>query len=230
MHAVVTDGCSSLYIEAKLWDYGSVVDKASPDVAGSKAEQDVSISSSETDSESPLACRRRGDQGRDTTGQDNSSTGHDSSQVGLSSPQCPSSSSTTLSGGTYQRSLESSSLQTEKTVSVSELEPVASQTVSETYKTGKTCSEDEGRLSSSPTNKHGVRTDQEAAATQQRNVSAMSMAFSLGATAERLSLLYDSGGVLMEKKEGESDGRRFRAKINPASNNQAEEELRKHIK
>ena len=205
------------------------MDKASPDVDGSKAKGDVSIGSSETDSESPLACRRRGDQGRDTTGQDNSPTGHDSPQGGLSSPQCPSSSSTTLSGGTSQRLLQSCSLQTEKTASVSVLEPVAAQAVSETRKTGKICSEDEGRLSSSPTNKHGVRTDQETADTQQRNVPTMSMAFSLGATAERLSLMDDHGGALMEK-EGGSDGRRFRAKINPASNNQAEEELRKHIR
>ena len=213
-------------IEAKLWDYSSVVDKASPDVAGSKAEGDVGISSSERDSESPLA-RRRGDQSGHTTGQDNSPAAHDSPQVGLSSPQYPSSSSTTLSGATYQQSY---SLQTEEITSASVLEPVAAQTVPETCKTVKTCSEDEGRLSSSPTNKHRVRTDQEAAATQQRNVPTMSMAFSLGATAERLSLLYDSGGALMEEKEGESDGRRFRAKINPASNSQAEEELRKHIR
>ena len=206
------------------------MDKASPDAAaGSKAEGDVSsVAGSEADSESPLASRRQGEQthqSRDTTGQDSSPmAAHDSSQVGLTLPQC---SSTSLSGGgTYQRSL-----QTKENTSASVLEPVATQAVSDTRKTGKTCSEGEFRLDSSPVDEHGVRTDREdAVGTRQRNIATMSMGFSLAATTERLSLIRDHGGTLMEKEGGESDGKRFRAKINPASNNQAEEELRKQIR
>ena len=191
------------------------MDRATPDIDGSKAEGDISITSSEIDSESPLARRRDDQSGDSTTGQDNSPMAtRDLAKAGLSSLQCSSS---------------SSSPQTEKITSASVLEPQAAH---KTRKTGKTCSEDEDRLDSSSTNKHGMRTDrEEAAATQQRNVPTMSMAFSLGATTERLSVLNDNRGDLMEEKEGESDGRRmFRAKINPASNNQAEEELRKHIR
>ena len=185
------------------------MDRATPDIDGSKAEGDISITSSEIDSESPLARRRDDQSGDSTTGQDNSPMAtRDLAKAGLSSLQCSSS---------------SSSPQTGKITSASVLEPQAAH---------KTRSEDEDRLGSSSTNKHGMRTDrEEAAATQQRNVPTMSMAFSLGAITERLSVVNDNGGDLMEEKEGESDGRRmFRAKINPASNNQAEEELRKHIR
>ena len=229
-----------LIIEAKLWDYGSTINKASPDVGGSKAEEkgDVSeTSTGETESESPLARRRRDDQSEDTTGQDASPmAAHDSSQIiGSPSPQCQSDSSAILSEGgtTSQGSLQWASLQTEEITSANVLEPEAVQIVEETHKIDSTCSKDEGRLGSSSSKKHRVTIDhKEVTGTQQRNLATMSMAFSLGATTERLSWLQDhhGGALVVEEKEGESDGRRFRAKINPANNSQAEEELRKHIR
>ena len=214
------------FVETKLWDYGSVMDQVSPDVSGSKleADGDISITINEPDSESPLA-RRRDGQSTSTTGQDHSPAARG---LPLSSPQCLTS-SLTIAESTYQESPQTCSLMTEKIASVSVLEPIAVQKVGETHKTEKACSENEGRLGNSPVRESGVRTDREIDATVQRNVSTMSMAFSLGATMERLSLLHGHGGALMEK-EGEGEGRRFRAKINPASNSQAEEELRKHIR
>lgn len=227
-----------LTVEAKLWDYGSTISKASPGIDGSKVEEGGGVgvaSTDETESESPLARRRRDDQSEHTTGQDDSPmAAHDSPQIGSPLPQYQSDSSAVLSEGstTSQGSLQCGSLQTEEITSANVLEPVAVQIVEETHKIDRTCSEDEGRLSSSSSKKHGVIIDRkEVAGTQQRNVATMSMAFSLGATTERLSWLQGHHGeALVEEKEGESDGRRFRAKINPANNSQAEEELRKHIR
>ena len=240
MSAVVNVTGVFLIIEAKLWDYGSTINKTSPDVSGSKAEEKGGVTSTgETESESPLARRRRGDdQSEDTTGQDASSmAAHDSPQIiGSPSPQYQLDSSAILSEGvtTSQGSLQSGSLQREEITSANVLEPIAVQIVEETHKIDRTCSKDEGRLSSSSSKKHGVIIDRkEVAGTQQRNVATMLMAFSLGATTKRLSWLQDhhGGALVVEKeKEGESDGRRFRAKINPANNSQAEEELRKHIR
>ena len=200
--------------------------RSSPDLVGS--EGDATTAVSETESESPLAKSRGGEanQSTDTTGQDNSPVAHNLPQIDLPFPQYHSSSSTTAES-TYQRSQQTCSFPTKKTISVSVQEPTATKTERETP---KTCSESEGRLSDSPVDKYVVRTDRDVGATVQRNVSAMSMAFSLEATKERLSLQCGHDGGLMEK-EGETDGRRlFRAKINPASNSQAEEELRKHIR
>lgn len=228
-----------LTVEAKLWDYGSTISKASPGDDGSKVEEGGGVgvaSADETESESPLARRRRrDDQSEDTTGQDASPmAAHDSPQIGSPSPQYQSDSSAILSEGgtTSQGSLQCGSLQTEEITSANVLEPVAVQIVEETHKIYRTCSKDEGRLSSSSSKKHGAIIDRkEEAATQQRNVATMSMAFNLGATTERLSWLQGHhGGALVEEEEGESDERRFRAKINPANNSQAEEELRKHIR
>ena len=200
------------------------MDKVSPDITESNAEGDISIAISEADSESPLAKRRDGetDQSMSTTGQDDLPAAND---LSLSSPQC---SSTIITKGNYQESLQICS---QKTTSVSVLEPIAAQKVGETHKTGKACSENKGRLGSSSVRESGVRTDQlEIGAAQQRNAPTMLTAFSLGAITERLSLLNSHGGALIEGEDGESERRRFRAKINPASNNQAEEELRKHIR
>jgi hypothetical protein len=124
-------------------------------------------------------------------------------------------------------------LQTERITSANVLEPVAVKTVEETDKIDRTCSEDKGSFGTSSTSRHrvGIHHEEEVAAPQQRNVATMSKTFSLGATTERLSWLQDHhGGALVEEKEGGSDGRSFRAKINPANNSQAEEELRKHIR
>lgn len=69
---------------------------------------------------------------------------------------------------------------------------------------------------------------------KQKELSNMAVDFDLALVTERMAVLRGDGEALVDKEEEEGGpggkGRRFRAKIDPASNNQAEEELRKQIR
>ena len=72
-----------------------------------------------------------------------------------------------------------------------------------------------------------IRTDHEEVDGEERAVASMAVGFDLELVRERLTLMRN-GREDMKEKDG--DGKIFRAKINPSSNNQAEEELRKQIR
>lgn len=78
-----------------------------------------------------------------------------------------------------------------------------------------------------------AKTDQDVCGdTECKDQPSMAVNFDLGTVSERLALLERGGGALTEKEtdKGDGGGRSFRAKINPSSNSQAEEELRKQIR
>ena len=209
-------------------DYGSFVANRSTTVI--QSEDCVTTACDEqTDGESPLALTRGSETkpNADTTGQDNSPDAYNSPQVNLLSPRYHSSSLTTDDIG--QGTSKHHSFHTEKTYDVSVLEPSTGGTERETQKSGKPVVENVAKTP--PVDRGGTRTDQDVYV-EPKEVLSMTVAFDLGVTSERLALLHSGGKVLIEKKEdGDSgDGKRFRAKINLASNSQAEEELRKQIR
>ena len=158
---------------------------------------------------------------------------HNSSNVGLSSPQyhlC-----SPASEDIRQGSLNNYSFKTKETVSERELEPSAVREENGHHRTQYpvvTCSDDEAELPLvviTDTDQDVIQAD-----ASQKKLPSMAADFDLALVSERIAVLQGEAKALVDKEEeegGAGEQRRwFRAKINPASNNQAEEELRKQIR
>ena len=180
------------------------------------ATMEVSFSGT-ADLENPLAATRslETDQRVDTAGQQSDQC---LPQPDLPSPQYQSSALTTE--GKSRDTLNLRSVQTKDSVGDSELEPSSTETEREAHGNGISCPDCSPSVGRAETDRGGV---------EKKDLLSMAVDFDLMLTSERLAVLSSSGERLLMEEEG-TDGRRFRAKINPSSNSQAEEELRKQIR
>lgn len=215
--------------EAKLSEYGSVASTGTT----VESESDISTLCGETESESPLIARRSGEVvgSVDSVGQDNSPERLNSPQVNLSSPRCHSSST---SGNTSSEAIghgatKHSSVLTKEEVCVSELEARAAGRERDSCVAEEQAQIFLENVVKPPAPVVHAKTDEEGSGERERDIRRMVVNFDLNLARERLALLNSDGKVLREKEGGE-EGKWFRARIDPSSNSQAEEELRKQIR
>ena len=184
------------------------------------------------DNESPLVSRRELE-AKQSLNTSTPTDCHSSSKVGWSPPlyNLSSLASEDISLG----SLITCSLKPKETASESALESSAAIEENEQQRTQcrseRSCSDDVAELPPVKTDLDIVRVD-----AKQKQLPNMAVDFDFTLVSERMAVLQRDGEALVgketEEEEGSlgGEGRRFRAKIDPASNNQAEEELRKQIR